>query len=262
MSRTLSSAIVRILLATILPVAAIIALAQTHDAGFTIEQIMSPAFPYGLVAARHADRIAWMEDERGMRNVYTAAAPDFKPLRITSVSEDNGVDLQSLQLSDDGSLAVFVRGHTANFKGQFGNQGSSPDGGRRDVWAAGTNGGRPAWRVVALQPDRAERGARGGGRGAGDIVLSPDGKWVLYIEDGQIHRAAVDPVTADPEDKATAQPFFVTLGVNSDPVWSPDSRKIAFVSDRYDQRQYFPTQGQVTTHSFITIYDLDTRQIS
>src|SRR5690242_15485419 len=92
--------------------AGIVALAQTHDAGFTIEQVMSPAFPYGLVGARHAERIAWMEDERGMRNIYTAAAPDFKRMRITSVNEDDAIDLQSVQLSDDGSTAVFVRGHT------------------------------------------------------------------------------------------------------------------------------------------------------
>src|SRR5262245_33452746 len=119
---------------------AMIARAQTHDAGFTIEQVMSPAFPYGLVGARHADRIAWMEDDRGMRNVYTAAVPDFKRVRITSTTEDDGVDLQSVQLSDDGSIAVFIRGHNANFKGQIGNQGSDPAGGRREVWAAATNG--------------------------------------------------------------------------------------------------------------------------
>ena len=46
---------------------------------FTIEQVLSPAFPYELVAARGADRIAWIEYERGMRNVYTAAAPRFEP---------------------------------------------------------------------------------------------------------------------------------------------------------------------------------------
>ena len=42
--------------------------AQTRDPGFTIEQILSPAFPYGLVGARRADRVAWIENERGMRN--------------------------------------------------------------------------------------------------------------------------------------------------------------------------------------------------
>ncbi len=247
--------------------AAMIARAQTHDAGFTIEQVMSPAFPYGLVGAKHADRIAWLEDERGMRNVYTASAPDFKRVRITATMEDDAVDLQSVQLSDDGSVAIFIRGHNANFKGQTGNQASDPAGGRREVWAASTSGLRPPWRVVGLRSEPRERGAGGGGRGGGggggsEIVLSPDGKWVLYLKDGQIHRAPVDPGNSDASVVDDAPPFFVTLGVNTDPVWSPDSRKIAFVSARFDQRQYFPTQGQVTTHSFITVYDLDSRRIT
>jgi len=233
---------------------AVAGIAQTRDAGFTIEQVMSPAFPYGLVGAKKADRIAWMEDERGMRNVYTAAGPDFKRVRITSTIEDDAVDLQSVQLSDDGSVAMFVRGHGANFKGQFGNQGSAPEGGRREVWAASTSGSRPAWRVVGL--------SSGGGRGGAGVVLSPDGKWVLSIKDGQIYRAAVDPGNSDPAVVDNAPPFFVTLGANSNPVWSPDSKKVAFVSARFDQRQYFPSQGQATTHSFIGVYDLDSRRIS
>src|SRR5215831_13351266 len=211
MSKKLSLALLGLIMVA-LAGAIIAAQSTTHDAGFTIEQVMSPAFPYGLVGAKHADRIAWMEDEKGMRNVYTAAAPDFKRVRITSVAEDDGVDLQSVELSDDGSVAVFVRGHTPNFKGQIGNQGSSPEGGRREVWAASTTGARPAWRVVGLRGDRAERGQRGGGggggRGTGEIALSPDGKWVLYTQDGQIHRAAVDPGNTDSSVVDSAPPFF------------------------------------------------------
>jgi len=236
--------------------------AQTHDAGFTIEQVISPAFPYGLVGSKGADRVAWMEDERGIRNVYTAAAPDFKRVRITATTQDDAVDLQSVQLSDDGSVAIFVRGHGANFKGQIGNQAADPAGGRREVWAASTTGSRAPWRVLGLRGEPRERGAGGGGRGTGDIVLSPDGKWVLYTREGQIFRAAVDPGNTDPAVVDNADPFFVTLGANSDPVWSPDSKKIAFVSARFDQRQYFPTQGLTATHSFITVYDLDSRTIS
>ena len=47
--------------------------AQERRAAFTMEDVLSPAFPYNLVAARKADRIAWIENQQGMRNVYTAA---------------------------------------------------------------------------------------------------------------------------------------------------------------------------------------------
>ncbi len=51
---------------------------QVLDAPVTVEQVLSPAFPYNLVSARTVDTIAWIENDRGRRNVYTAAAPDFK----------------------------------------------------------------------------------------------------------------------------------------------------------------------------------------
>ena len=58
----------------------------------TMSQFMSAAFPMELVAARKADRIAWIANDRGMRNVYTASAPDFRPARVTSYMRDDGVE--------------------------------------------------------------------------------------------------------------------------------------------------------------------------
>src|SRR5438067_2820657 len=84
---------------------------------FTIEQVLSPAYPFELVSAKKADRIAWIAYERGLRNVYTAAAPDFKPVRLTNYTEDDGIDLTGLSISDDGAVVVFVRGHTPNRDG-------------------------------------------------------------------------------------------------------------------------------------------------
>jgi hypothetical protein len=56
------------------------ALAQPRFA-LAVDQFLHPAFPFDLVAAAQADRIAWLANERGQRNVYTAAAPDFTPVR-------------------------------------------------------------------------------------------------------------------------------------------------------------------------------------
>src|SRR5215510_13952990 len=78
---------------------------------FTIDQILAPGYPFELVSARKAERIAWISYERGMRNVYTAAAPDFKPVRLTNYMQDDGVDMSTLRMSDDGSTLLFVRGH-------------------------------------------------------------------------------------------------------------------------------------------------------
>src|SRR5207237_2542245 len=75
----------------------------------TVAQFLSPSSPLELTRARDADRVAWVAYERGMRNVYTAAAPDFKPVRLTSFMQDDGIDLSAVDLSDDGSTAIFLR---------------------------------------------------------------------------------------------------------------------------------------------------------
>src|SRR5215472_6372494 len=75
----------------------------------TIDQFMSPGFPSDLVSAKKADRVAWLADERGRRNVFTAAAPDWKPVRLTAFLDDNGVVLSDLSISDDGAIVAFVR---------------------------------------------------------------------------------------------------------------------------------------------------------
>ncbi|HSM61727.1 MAG TPA: hypothetical protein VK849_13055, partial [Longimicrobiales bacterium] len=141
---------------------------------YSIDQVLSPGFPYELVSARGADRIAWIEYERGMRNVYTAAPPDFTPVRLTSYLEDDGVDLTGLQITEDGALVTFIRGHAPNREGWIANPASDPRGGERAVWAMSTVGGNP-WRVTDVR----------------DYALSPDGRWVAYAHDGQIHRAPV-----------------------------------------------------------------------
>ena len=55
--------------------------AQSPTGSPSIAPYISPAFPQDLVAARRADRIAWLAYDRGLRNAYAAAAPDFRPVQ-------------------------------------------------------------------------------------------------------------------------------------------------------------------------------------
>jgi len=59
--------------------------------GPTIDQFLMPGYPTEIVSARKVDRLAWTAYEHGQRNVYTAAAPAFNPVRLTSFLKDDGV---------------------------------------------------------------------------------------------------------------------------------------------------------------------------
>ena len=95
---------------------------------FTFEDMLSPPYPSEMVSAKSVDRIAWISVERGRRNVYTAAAPDFSPVRLTDWNQDDGHDLTSIRISDDGEVLVFVRGHTPNSQGWVANPNNDPRG--------------------------------------------------------------------------------------------------------------------------------------
>lgn len=196
--------------------------------GTSLEAFFNVASPLELTAAGGADRIAWTVYEAGLRNVYTASAPDFAPVRLTSFMSDDGQEVSSVRLSHDGSLAVFVRGHAPNRDGWVANPMHDPAGSERAIWAVRTSGG-PAWRVTE----------------GSNPQLSPDGSTVLYVKDGQIFRARTAAGTEPDEYDRGEKPLIRTMGVQSNVQWSPDGSRIAFVSERGD-------------HSFIGLYDVAT----
>jgi len=78
-------------------------------------------------------------------------------------------------------------------------------------------------------------------RRAGSPAISPDGKWVAYTvreTNWEENTYETEIWLADTQTGATRQ-FTNARKSSSAPAWSPDSRRLAFGSDRTDKRQIY-----------------------
>jgi len=189
-------------------------------AGFTLEQVMQYPFPSELNAASRANRIVWVLNERGVRNLYVAEGPAFVARRLTNYSQDDGQELTSVQLTPDGRSVVYVRGgdHGSNFDDELPvNPLAMPTPVRVQIWSVPFDGGEPRSLAEGADP-----------------VISPRGDQVAFTRDNQVWVVAVD-------GSAPARRLFTARGSNGEPQWSPAGDKLAFVSSRGD-------------HAFVGVY--------
>lgn len=191
--------------------------------GFTLEQVMSAPFPSELVAAPARNAFAWVQDDRGRRNLWVAEAPAYQGRQVTRYLEDDGQELSDVTFTPDGTSLIYVRGGPPNRAGEIPNPTSDPAGAEQAIWIVSLAGGEP----------------RKLGEGSAPSV-SPRGDRVAWIRRGEVWAVALGDSTAK------AAPLFKARGSASTLRWSPDGTRLAFVSSRGD-------------HSFIGLYDLERR---
>lgn len=188
---------------------------------FELEAVKSYPFPTELVAARKVNRIAWVMNEQGLRNIYVAEGPEFRNRKLTDHNQDDGQDISSLRISDDGQWVVFIKG------GDFGsnwdealpvNPSHDPLLPKVGAWAVPFQGGEPVYLGLTM-----------------DLSISPDNKNIALVRNGQIWIGPLD-------GSKTLKQMFNPRGTLHSPVWSPDGGALAFVCQRGD-------------HSFIGIFN-------
>ena len=198
--------------------------APPSTSSFTLEQVMSSPFPSDLVAAAHSGRIAWVTNSKGTRNIWYADAPNFAARPATQYSGDDGIPIASVRITPDGRTLAYVRGSEANEGGRIADPTNGVLSRKQEVWAVDVPDGSPRLLGEMGCPEE----------GCEDLELSPDGQFVVWAAKKQLWTAPVSGATP-------AHQLTDLAGDNASPRWSPDSREIAFVSNRGD-------------HSFLAIY--------
>src|ERR1043166_800036 len=220
------------LLVLLLVASAIAQKANISKPGFTLEQVMSSPFPTALTSAAKANRIAWVFDSRGERNVWVADAPEFAARQVTHYEGDDGQDIFAVKLTPDGQTVVFARGSEVSSEGHGANPTTETKEPRQQVRAADVETGKT--RLLG------DMGC--GEEDCEDIQLSPDGLTAVWVgPKNHLWMASLS-------DGKPARQITELRGEESEPQWSPDGKHLAFRTGRRD-------------HAFIAIYDVAEQRV-
>jgi dipeptidyl aminopeptidase/acylaminoacyl peptidase len=213
----------------------------------SIDQYLNAPFSSALTAAPSGGKVAWLMKEKGANNIWVAAAPDFKGRRLTSITEDDGQEIGELAWTGDGKSIVYVRGGDLETNGDNPNPESLTKTPEQAVWIVPFDGGAPKKLSEGRLPAVSKNGdvafVRNGqiwltnlngdkpveivhtkGRSS-ELRWSPDGVMLAFVNARSEH-AYIGVFKIGAKSVGYLDP-----SVDSDtaPVWSSDSRRIAFV---------------------------------
>ncbi|HEY9140446.1 MAG TPA: S9 family peptidase, partial [Bryobacteraceae bacterium] len=101
---------------------------------FTLDRVLSAAFPSELTASPTGGKFAWVENARGVRNIWVAEAPRYQARQITDYTQDDGYELSGLVWTPDGEAIAYARLDGTNRAGEYPNPALNPKGTEQDVW--------------------------------------------------------------------------------------------------------------------------------
>lgn len=183
---------------------------------FTLEQVMRAPFASELTAAPASARVAWVVNAEGRRNIWLAAAPDWKGRQITKFDQDDGQEIQELAWLPDGAGLLFARGGDFEMGRENPNPAVAPHKPEQEIWLVRVDTGV----VKKLAPGHSPS-------------VPPSAGRLWFLRNGQIF--SMKPDGTDIKSEVEVQ------GSATDLTWSPDGRQLAFSNERGN-------------HSFIAIY--------
>jgi Tol biopolymer transport system component len=190
-----------------------------------IESYLSAPFPTELTGSNDGKMLAWVFNDKGSRNIYTFNNGNIVK-QVTNYIGDDGIEIHNLEFTPDNKRIIFVRGNSANSRGETANPAFLQTPTERIFYIINTDGTNLRKIANGSSPQ-----------------ISPDGNTAVYISGGQIWSASLTDTSAKPVK------LFQSRGGQSDLTWSPDNHSLAFTSNRGD-------------HSFVGIYHFDSKKVN
>ena len=168
-----------------------------------LDDFLSYSFPSHLKAADHMGKIAWVVNEKGVRNVYSAQAPEYQPVKETHYSLDDGMEISQLLFYR--TDLIYVRGSAPNREGAFPNPSLAVQGTAQAIYLS------------------SEKKSKKLAEGTAPLL---SGEVMYFINEGQVYSYGL-------RDTLTYK-LFTTRGQIRSLRLSPDQEKLAFISHRGD----------------------------
>jgi len=202
----------------ILPVPLLFSAPTQPPPAFSLEAVLSAPHTSQLTTSPSGNRLAWVMNVKGAKSIWLAEAPDYKARQLILYDIDDGREISGLQFTPDGQSLLYTHGSAYN-------PTSSPRRPEQVIKVVDIQSGQERLLTEGQAP-----------------LVSPDGQNLLFTRAGQPYVISLD--SASP-----AKVLFQARGTSRSFSWSPDGKKILFVSNR-------------EAHSFIGVYDLTQDKIS
>ena len=217
-------------------------------ATYSIGQVLDAPFASLLSASPKGSRVVWLINAGGKRNLYTAEAPAWAGRPLTQFNEDDGQEIDEIAWAPDGNSVYFVRGGDFESGRENPNPGAKAALPDQSIWMVKIEEGKPLKLGEGKSPVVSPNGdlvafiKKGemwtmapDGKNAASVLAvqgkienvrwSPDGSSVAFVNDRRNH-SLIGVYRFSDHSLHYLDP---SVDSDSEPVWSPDSRRIVFL---------------------------------